>query len=137
MKAGIDSQAFRSNWLRSLSAIASIISQQSVSRCGPSLMISTFQESSCGTTEIARSVGQSLISSISSLMADSSSSRVFAGFFKLIPSNGTTAFGYPGERMSLNSGHEPLAIRYRRRTQTAGDGQTTQTRRRDNVPPAG
>ena len=84
MKAGISGQAFRSNWLRSLSAMASIMSQRSASRCSPSLMISTFQESSCGTTEMARSVGQSLMSSISSLMADSSSSRVFDGFFKLI-----------------------------------------------------
>jgi hypothetical protein len=43
------------------------------------------------------------MSSISSLMAASSSSRVFAGFFKC-PSlfgrrNGTTASGYPRERM--------------------------------------
>jgi hypothetical protein len=38
--------------------------------------------SSGGATEMARSVGHSLMSSISSLMADSSSSRVFAGFFK-------------------------------------------------------
>ena len=82
------------------------MSQRSVSCCGPSLMISTFQESSCGTTEMARSVGQLLMSSISSLMADSSSSRVFDGFFKLTftARNGTTAFGYPRERMFLNSG---------------------------------
>ena len=31
---------------------------------------------------------------------------------------------------------EPLAIRYRRRTQTAGDGPTSQRRRRGNVPTA-
>ena len=37
---------------------------------------------SWGATEMARSVGHSQMSSISSLMADSSSSRVFAGFFK-------------------------------------------------------
>jgi hypothetical protein len=61
-------------------------------------MISTIQESSCGTTEMARSVGQSLMSSISSLMADSSSSRVFAGFFKLFPS-------------PRGTGPPPLAIR--------------------------
>ncbi|MBP1294279.1 hypothetical protein [Bradyrhizobium elkanii] len=59
MKAGISNQAFRSNWLRSLSAIASIISQRSASRCGPSLMISAFHVSSCGMTEIAKFVGQS------------------------------------------------------------------------------
>jgi hypothetical protein len=51
------------------------------------------------TTEMARSVGHSQMSSISSLIADSSSSRVFAGFFKRssLPGarNGTTAFGYP------------------------------------------
>jgi hypothetical protein len=88
--------------------------------------------------EMARSVGHSQISSISSLIADSSSSRVFAGFFKLNLSarNGTTAFGYPRERMSLNSGREPLAIRYRRRTQTAGDGPWSQRLGRDNVPSA-
>ena len=48
-------------------------------------------------------VGNSQMSSISSLIADSSSSRVFAGFFKrpslLGARNGTTAFGYPRERM--------------------------------------
>lgn len=45
-------------------------------------MIVTFQESSCGATEMAKPVGHSQMSSISSLIADSSSSRVFAGFFK-------------------------------------------------------
>ena len=98
----VGNQPFRSNWLRSLSAMA-WISQRSASCCGPSHMIATFHESSWGTTEIARSVGHSLMSSISSLMAASSSSRVFAGFFKC-PSlfgwrNGTTASGYPRERM--------------------------------------
>ena len=37
--------------------------------------------------------------------------------------NGTTAFGYPrlsARAHGLNSGRKPLAIRYRRRTQTAG-----------------
>ena len=95
-------QLFKSNWMRSRSAIVSIISHRSAS-CGPSVMITTFQESSWGTTEMARSVGNSQMSSISSLIAASSSSRVFAGFFKR-PSlfgarNGTTAFGYPCERM--------------------------------------
>ena len=94
--------AFKSNWLRNLSAIASIISERSGS-CGPSVMIATFQVSSQGTTEMARSVGHSQMSSISSLIAASSSSRVFAGFFKLsilsAARNGTTAFGYPRERM--------------------------------------
>jgi hypothetical protein len=47
-------------------------------------MITTFQESSCGTMEMARPVGHSQMSSISSLIADSSSSRVFVGFFKLV-----------------------------------------------------
>jgi hypothetical protein len=75
-------QLFRSNWLRSLSAIDLIMSHRSTS-CGPSVMITTFQESSCGTMEMARPVGHSQMSSISSLIADSSSSRVFAGFFKL------------------------------------------------------
>ena len=126
--------------MRSLSAMAWIISQRSASCCGPSHMIATFHESSWGTTEMARSVGHSLMSSISSLMAASSSSRVFAGFFKC-PSlsgrrNGTTAFGYPRERMFLNSGREPLAIRYRRRPQTAGGGPTSQRLCRDNVPTA-
>jgi len=54
-------------------------------------------------TEMARPVGHSQMSSISSLMTDSSSSRVFAGFFKC-PSlvgagSGTTAFGYPRRPM--------------------------------------
>jgi hypothetical protein len=44
-------------------------------------MIATFQETSWGTTEMAGSVGHSQMSSISSQMADSSSSRVLAGFF--------------------------------------------------------
>src|SRR6476661_6376199 len=60
---------------------------------------------------MAISVGNSQMSSISSLIAASSSSRVFAGFFKVILSparNGTTAFGYPRERMFLNSG--PLSL---------------------------
>lgn len=47
-------------------------------------MIATCQLSWWGKTEMARSVGNSQMSSISSLMADSSSSRVFAGFFKLV-----------------------------------------------------
>jgi hypothetical protein len=41
------------------------------------------------------------MSSISILIADSSSSRVFAGFFKLVSftaRNGTPTFGYPRER---------------------------------------
>lgn len=75
-------QLFRSKWLRSLLAIVSIMSHRSAS-CGPSVMITTFQESSCGTTEMARSVGHSEMSSSSSLIADSSSSRVFAGFFNV------------------------------------------------------
>ena len=74
-------QPFKSNWVRNLSAIVSIMSHRSAS-CGPSVMITTFQVSSWGATEMARSVGHSQMSSISSLMADSSSSRVFAGFFK-------------------------------------------------------
>jgi hypothetical protein len=90
-------QLFMSNWLRSLSAIVSIMSHRSVS-CGPSAMITTFQESSWGTTEIARPVGHSQMSSISILIADSSSSRVFAGFFKLVPS-------------LRGTGPSPLAIR--------------------------
>ena len=88
--------------MRSLSAIVSIISHRSASG-GPPVMTKTFQESSWGTTEMARSVGNSQMSSISSLIADSSSSRVFAGFFKrpslLGARNRTTAFGYPRERM--------------------------------------
>jgi hypothetical protein len=48
-------------------------------------MITTFQESSWGTTEIARPVGHSQMSSISVRIADSSSSGVFAGFFKFVP----------------------------------------------------
>jgi hypothetical protein len=79
----------RSNWLRSLSAMASIISHRSASCCGVSRMIATFQESSWGTTEMASSVGHSQMSSISSLMAASSSSRVFAGFFKRRPLSGS------------------------------------------------
>ena len=74
-------QPFKSNCVRNLSAIVSIMSHRSAS-CGPSVMITTFQVSSWGATEMARSVGHSQMSSISSLMADSSSSRVFAGFFK-------------------------------------------------------
>jgi hypothetical protein len=69
--------------------------------CGPSVMITTFQESSWGTTEIARPVGHSQMSSISVRIADSSSSRVFAGFFKLVSftaRNETTGSGYPRER---------------------------------------
>src|SRR5947207_11865655 len=55
-----------------------------------------------------------------------------AGLLKLISfsTDRTIAFGYQRERMLLNSGREPLAIRYRRRTQTAGDGPTSQRRRR-------
>lgn len=82
-----EGQTLRSNWLRSLSAIAAIMSVRPAC-CGPSVMIVTFQVSSCGTTEMARSVGNSLISSISSLIAASSSSRVFAGFFKRRPFSG-------------------------------------------------
>lgn len=47
-------------------------------------MITTFHESSWGATEMARPVGHSQMSSISNLIADSSSSRVFAGFFKRV-----------------------------------------------------
>jgi hypothetical protein len=36
----------------------------------------------------------------------------------------------------LNSGREPLALRYRRRTQTAGGDPSSQRRCRDNVPTA-
>jgi hypothetical protein len=46
-------------------------------------MITTFQDSPCGKTEMAKSVGHSQIDSISSLIADSNSSRVFAGFFNV------------------------------------------------------
>lgn len=111
----VGNQPFRSNWLRSLSAMAWIISQRSASCCGPSHMIATFHESSWGTTEIARFVGHSLMSSISSLMAASSSSRVFAGFFKC-PSlsgrrNGTTAFGYPLPPPSTDGGRCPTSQR--------------------------
>ena len=74
-------QPFKSNWVRNLSAIVSIMSHRSAS-CGPSVAITTFQVSSWGATEMARYVGHSQMSSNSSLMADSSSSRVFAGFFK-------------------------------------------------------
>jgi hypothetical protein len=62
-------------------------------------MITIFQESSCGRTEIAKSVGDSQISSISVLIADSSSPRVFACFFNVsgfsVKKQETTAFGYP------------------------------------------
>ena len=104
--------------------MAWIISQPSAS-CGPSHMIATFHESSWGTTEMARSVGHSLMSSISSLMAASSSSRVFAGFFKCPSLSGAGETGPP-----------PLAIRYRRRPQTAGGGPTSQRLCLDNVPTA-
>ena len=71
--------------------------------CGPSVIITTFQESSWGTTEIAKPVGHSQMSSISTLIADSSSSRVFAGLFKLVlpspPPTETAACGYPREGM--------------------------------------
>jgi hypothetical protein len=55
------------------------------------------------------------MSSISSLMAASSSSRVFAGFFKC-PSlsgrrNGTTAFGYPLPPPSTDGGRCPTSQR--------------------------
>jgi hypothetical protein len=82
-----EGQPLRSNWLRSLSAIAAIMSVRPASY-GPSVMIVTFQVSSCGTTEMGRSVRNSLMSSISSLIAASSSSQVFAGFFKRGPFSG-------------------------------------------------
>jgi hypothetical protein len=66
------------------------------------------------------------MSSISSLMAASSSSRVFAGFFKCPSLSGAGETGPP-----------PLAIRYRRRPQTAGGGPTSQRLCWDNVPTAG
>ena len=47
-----DRQPFKSNWVRNLSAIVSIMSHRSAS-CGPSVMITTFQESSWGATEMA------------------------------------------------------------------------------------
>jgi|KBSSwiStaDraftv2_1062776.scaffolds.fasta_scaffold486275_1 hypothetical protein len=64
-------------------------------------MIPTFQESSCGMMEMARPVGHSQMSSISSLIADSSSSRVFAGFFKLFfhRAEGDDRLCYPRERI--------------------------------------
>jgi hypothetical protein len=77
---------------------------------GPSLMITTFQESSCGTTEMARSVGHSQMSSISSLMTASSSSRFSLASSSLDHSdrsNETTAFGSPLEAPYLNGGRWP------------------------------
>src|ERR1700687_1825403 len=47
--------------MRSLSAIIAIISRRSASG-GPPVMTRTFQESSCGTTEMARPVGHSQMS---------------------------------------------------------------------------
>ena len=129
-------QLFRSNWLRSLSAIDWIMSHRSTS-CGPSVMITTFQESSCGTMEMARPVGHSQMSSISSLIADSSSSRVFAGFFKLFFHRAERDHAFRASALFLNSGREPFTLRYRRRTQTAGGGPTSQRLCRDNVPTAG
>ncbi len=77
-----------------------------------SVMITTFQVSSWGATEMARPVGHSQISSISSLMADSSSSRVFAGFFKR-PSLVRGAIRDDAIRAGpcLKSGRESLALR--------------------------
>jgi hypothetical protein len=92
-------------------------------------MIATFQESSWGTTEIARPAGHSQMSSISILIADSSCSRVFAGFFKLVPSPRTRS--------------TPLAIRERKRRGALairywcavhGRWSSRQGNRRHNVP---
>jgi hypothetical protein len=53
--------------------------------------------------------------------------ELFARFCRLLQAdsftarNGTAAFGYPRQH-GLNSGRKPLAIRYRLRTQTTGDG---------------
>jgi hypothetical protein len=100
-------------------------------------MISTFQESSCGTTEMAKSVGISqMLSSISRRMAASSSSRVFDGFFTRLFHRARTGPPPLAIRASavLISGREPLAIRYRRRTKTAGGGPMSQRLCPDNVP---
>jgi hypothetical protein len=73
--------------------------------------------------QMAKSVGHSEMSSISSLIAASISSRVFAGFFKLVLSSQSTGPAPLAIRTSawIDRGNEPLAIRYRRRTETAGD----------------
>ena len=114
-------QLFKSNWPRSLSAIDKIISQRPAS--GPSLMTTTFHESSCGKTEIAKSVGHPQMSSISILIADSSSSRVFAGFFKCVGfcrKTGDHCLWLSCARACRAAGVKPLAIRDRRRTSNGG-----------------
>jgi hypothetical protein len=80
-------------------------------------------------------VGHSQMSSISSLIAASSSSRVFAGFFKRpshLRRSGTAAF-FP-RRPMFQEGREPLAIRCRRRPPTAAGGPLSQGWCGDNVP---
>jgi hypothetical protein len=104
-------QPFKSNWLRNLSAIVSIMSRRSAS-CGPSVMTTTFQEYR---------------------RADSSSARVL--FCRLLkrPFTGLRRRGPPpsGIRAGprLKSGREPLAVRYRRR-----GGPPSQDWCWDNVP---
>jgi hypothetical protein len=51
----------------------------------PSAMITTFQECSWGTTEIAKSVDHSQMSSISILIGDIELFARFASFFRLVP----------------------------------------------------
>jgi hypothetical protein len=75
------------------------------------------------------------MSSISSLIADSSSSRVFAGFFKLF-FHRAERDAYRASALFLNSGREPFTLHDRRRTQTAGGGPTSQRLCRNNVPTA-
>jgi hypothetical protein len=74
------SHVLRSNWLLTRSAMSEIISKRSLSALRFPCM-TTFQVSPSGWTDTAMSVGHSQMSSISTLMAASSSAAVLDGFF--------------------------------------------------------
>ena len=137
-------QPFKSNWVRNLSAIVSIMSHRSAS-CGPSVTITTFQVSSWGFPGVF--VGRD---------RDGQVRRPFADVFHLQPDGGFEFFASvrrllqvsitglrrgPGPPPSairagpcLKRGREPLAIRYRHRPLTAGGGPSSQGWCGDNVP---
>ena len=118
-------QPFKSNWVRNLFAIVSIMSHRSAS-CGPSVTITTFQVSSWGFPGVF--VGRD---------RDGQVRRPFADVFHLQPDGGFEFFARFRRLLqvsitrfrrspepppspiragpSLKSGREPLAIRYRHR----------------------
>jgi hypothetical protein len=135
LKPSHRAQLFKSNCVRSLSAIVLIMSHRSAS-CGPSIMITTFQVSSWGATEMAKSVGHS---DVFHLQPDGGF-EFFPRFCRLLQPSITGLRRDPGPPSTiragpcLKSGREPLAIRYRRRPPTAGDGPSSQRCCGTNVP---